>query len=266
MARQRTDPHAWSTYPARMNRDRIEGKRNRLAGRIHFVAAVVLALLAALAAPPALPQNMAPDILIRTVTLEVLDIIRHDKGIQDGDPAKVADLVELKILPHFDFARMTQLAVALNWRLATAEQQAALTSEFRTLLVRTYSTALSAYRNQVIEFRPLRGAPAEETTVRSMIRRSGTASTSMDYDMERLPAGWKVYDIKIDGMSLVTTYRDTFASMVREDGIDGLIRALADKNRLGDARFRAHKTGDFHIPALLIHAAMAWQFYISHSR
>lgn len=227
---------------------------------------LLILLLLVLAAPRAGAQEMAPDVLLQTVTLEVLDMIRQDKDIQAGNPAKVADLVEMKILPHFDFPRMTRIAVARNWSLASAAQQAALTAEFKTLLVRTYSTALAAYRNQVIEFRPLRAAPGEEVTVRSVVRQSGTATIGMDYDMERLPGGWKVYDIKIDGMSLVTTYRETFASKVRESGVDGLIRILSEKNRQGDARFRSHKTGDFHIPALLIHADVAWQAYISHSR
>jgi len=231
-----------------------------------FLVRGVFALLAVSAATSARPQGAAPDVLIKTVTLDVLDIIRLDKGIQDGDPAKVADLVELKILPHFNFARMTRLAMALNWRLASPEQQAALTMEFRTLVARSYSTALSAYRNQVVEFRELRTVPADETTVRSVIRQSGTASTTLDYDMERLPTGWKVYDIRLDGMSLVTSYRNTFAGIVRESGVDGLIRSLADKNRQGDVRFRYHKTGDFFVPALLIHASRAWQAYISHSR
>ncbi len=227
---------------------------------------LLIPLVLALLVPRAGAQVLAPDVLLRTVTLDVLEVIRQDKDIQAGNPAKVADLVEMKILPHFDFPRMTRIAVARNWSLASASQQAALTAEFKTLLVRTYSTALAAYRNQVSEFRPLRAAPGDEVTVRSVIRQSGTATIGMDYDMERLPEGWKVYDIKIDGMSLVTTYRETFASKVRESGVEGLIRTLSEKNRQGDARFRSHKTGDFYIPALLIHAHVAWQAYISHSR
>lgn len=220
----------------------------------------------ALGMPQARAQDMAPEALLRTVTTEVLEIIREDKDIQAGNPAKVAELVEVKILPHFDFPRMTRIAVARNWNLASAEQQAALTAEFRTLLVRTYSTALAAYRNQVIEFRPLRATPGDEVTVRSLIRQSGTATIALDYDMERLPGGWKVFDIKIDGMSLVTTYRETFASKVRESGVDGLIRTLAEKNRLGDARFRSRKTVDLHSPSVLIHAERAWQAYASRPR
>ena len=129
-----------------------------------------LVLIAALAAPFSFAQDAAPDVLLKTVTLEVIAIIRQDKDIQAGNPAKVADLVETRILPLFDFSRMTQIAVARNWRLATPEQQKALTTQFRTLLVRTYSIALSSYRDQVIEFKPLRAAAGDtEVTVKSVI-------------------------------------------------------------------------------------------------
>jgi len=193
-----------------------------------------LVLISALAAPFSLAQAVAPDVLLNAVTSEVIAIIRQDKDIQAGDPAKVADLVETKILPLFDFTRMTQIAVARNWRLATPEQQKALTLEFKTLLVRTYSTALSSYRDQVIEYKPLRVAPdATEVTVKSDVQQSGAERLTIDYDMEKTPAGWKVYDIKIAGVSLVTTYRGTFASKVRDGGIEGLIKSLSDKNRQG---------------------------------
>lgn len=193
-----------------------------------------LALMAALAAPIACAQDVAPDVLLKTVTAEVIAIIRLDADIQAGNPAKVAELVETRILPHFDFSRMTQSAVARNWQLATPEQQQALTAEFKTLLVRTYSTALSGYRDQVIEYKPLRAEPgATEVTVRSDLRQPGRERLNIDYDMEKTPAGWKVYDIKIAGVSLVTTYRGTFASKVRDGGIEGLIKLLWDKNRQG---------------------------------
>jgi len=193
-----------------------------------------LALISALAAPFSLAQDVAPDVLLKAVTSEVIAIIRQDKDIQAGDPAKVADLVETRILPLFDFIRMTRIAVARNWRLATSEQQEALTLEFKTLLVRTYSTALSGYRDQVIEYKPLRLAPdATEVTVKSDVQQAGAERLTIDYDMEKTPAGWKVYDIKIAGVSLVTTYRGTFAGKVRDGGIDGLIKSLSDRNRQG---------------------------------
>ena len=196
-----------------------------------------LLLISALAAPFSVAQDVAPDVLLKAVTSEVLAIIKQDGSIQAGNAAKVAELVETKILPHFDFARMTQIAVARNWRTASPEQQEALTSEFKTLLVRTYSTALSGYRDQVIEYKPLRATPdATEVTVRSDVQQSGRERMTIDYDMEKLPAGWKVYDIKIAGVSMVTTYRDSFASRVRDGGIEGLIKSLSDKNRQGALR------------------------------
>ncbi len=203
----------------------------------------VLMLISTLAAPFSFGQDIAPDVLLKAVTLEVIAIIRQDKDIQAGNPTKIAAVVETKILPLFDFNRMTQLAVARNWRLATPEQQKALTREFRTLLVRTYSAALSNYNEQVIEFKPLRAASGDtDVTVKSVMKHPGTEPLPMNYDMEKTAAGWKVYDINIDGISLITTYRETFAGKVREGGVEGLIKSLADKNREGDARKRPRQT------------------------
>ena len=197
-----------------------------------FAFKSALLLISALAAPFASAEDVAPDVLLNSITAEVIAIIRQDKEIQAGNPAKLADLVETRILPHFDFTRMTRMAVARNWRVATPEQQQALTAEFKSLLVHTYSTALSDYRDQEIVYKPLRAAPdATEVTVRSEVRQSGRERLSIDYDVEKTPAGWKVYDIKIAGISLVTTYRDSFAGRVRDGGIEGLIKSLWDKNR-----------------------------------
>ena len=218
-----------------------------------LIVAFALVLASALPAPFSLAQDVAPDVLLKSVTLEVLAIIRQDKEMQAGNAAKIAVLVETKILPHFDFPRMTQIAVARNWRLATPEQQRTLITEFRTLLVRTYSVALSSYRDQVMEFKPLHATPgANQVTVKSVIRQAGTPPLALDYDMQNLAAGgWKVYDVKIDGMSLITTYRETFAGKVRDGGVDGLIKSLADKNRQGDARFRTRSA-----PPRTVNAAM----------
>ena len=202
------------------------------------------ALLLALAlAAPALPaQEIEPNALLQSTTLEVITAIKRERDLHGGQPKQVAALVETKVLPLFDFTRMTQIAVARNWRLATPEQRLTLTAEFKTLLVRTYSTALSSYRDQVIEFRSLRSVPADtEVTVRSVVKQSGTAPIAMDYDMEKTPAGWKVFDIKVEGISLVTTYRDTFAEIIRDGGVDGLIKALEDKNKQRDTRSTAPK-------------------------
>ena len=127
---------------------------------------------------------------------------------------------------------MTQIAVAVNWRRATPEQQKVLTEEFKTLLVRTYSNALSLYRDQVIDFKPLRMKPGDtEVTIRSDIKQKGAQPVTLDYDMEKTPSGWKVFDVKVSGASLIVNYREDFAAQVRESGIDGLIKVLVSKNR-----------------------------------
>ncbi|HYT16064.1 MAG TPA: ABC transporter substrate-binding protein [Burkholderiales bacterium] len=199
--------------------------------------------LTVLLAPAAQAQEIAPDVLVKTITQDVIAIIKQDKDIQAGDPAKIAELIETKILLHFNFARMTQIAMGRNWRVASPEQQKELTSEFRTLLVRTYSTALTNYRNQVIEFKPLRAKPEDtDVTVKSEAKQPGAQAVTIDYEMEKTPGGWKVYDVKVAGVSLVTTYRETFAGEVREHGVDGLIKSLTAKNRENDARFKSGKT------------------------
>ena len=199
--------------------------------------------LAVLFASAAQAQEIAPDVLVKTITQDVIAIIKQDKDIQAGNPAKITELIETKILPHFNFARMTQLAMGRNWRLISPEQKNELTGEFKTLLVRTYSTALTNYRNQAIDFKPLRAKPEDtDVTVKSEAKQPGSQAVTIDYDMEKTPGGWKVYDVKVGGVSLVTTYRETFASEVREHGVEGLIKSLASKNRENDARFKSGKT------------------------
>jgi phospholipid transport system substrate-binding protein len=186
------------------------------------------------AASAAAPAPVRPDALMQALTSEVLAVIRHDAAADR--PTDFSQLVETKILPVFDFEHMTRIAVARNWRLASDAQQAALVGQFRTLLVRTYSSALSSYRDERIEYKPLRVAAGEtDVLVKSVVRRHGAEPLSIDYDMESTPAGWKVYDVKIAGVSMVLTYRETFASAVRAGGIDGLIKSLSDKNRQNDA-------------------------------
>lgn len=179
----------------------------------------------------------APDVLVKNVTNEVLDIVRKDKDIQSGNTKKAIDLVEAKVLPHFNFARMTQLALARDWRQANPAQQKTLTDEFRMLLVRTYSKALTEYKNQTIDFKPFALKPADtEVRVRTEIKQSGAGKNiELDYFLEKSPAGWKVFDIEVGGISLVTNYRDSFASEVRNNGIDGLIKTLQAKNKSGEA-------------------------------
>jgi phospholipid transport system substrate-binding protein len=184
----------------------------------------------------ALAQVQAPDVLIKEVTNEVLDIVRKDKEIQSGNTRKAIDLVDAKVLPHFNFTRMTQLAVARDWRQASPEQQKTLTAEFRTLLVRTYSKALTEYKNQTIDFRPFKMQPAEtDVKVRTLINQPGAKAIDLDYYLEKQPEGWKVYDIEVGGVSLVTNYRSEFTNQVRQGGIDGLIATLQKKNKTGEA-------------------------------
>lgn len=185
------------------------------------------------------PQQ-SPDQLVQGITTEVIGIIKKDKEIQAGNPKKIQELVETRVLPYFSFTRMTQIAMAVNWRRASPEQQQALVAEFKTLLVRTYSNALSLYRDQVIDFKPLRARPEDtEVTVRSEIRQRGQQPLALDYDMEKTAQGWKVFDVKVGGVSLISTYREDFAGQVRDAGIDGLIKVLTSKNRQLESRAKS---------------------------
>jgi phospholipid transport system substrate-binding protein len=216
-----------------------------------FALRICFFLLAAQVAP-CFSQELAPDVLIKTVAAEVTAIIRQDKEMQAGDPAKLLGLVTTKIVPYFDFDRMTEIAVARNWHLATAEQKRVLAGEFKTLLVRTYSTALSGYRDQVVEFPRLHAAPGDEAViVKSVMKRPGKEALTMDYDMEKLSGRWRVYDITIDGVSLVSTYRETFSDQVREGGISRLIASLEKKNRQSDASFRFPQTESISVHSIL---------------
>ncbi len=202
---------------------------------------ILSALVLFAAGSVAFGQDAAPDALVKSITQDVLAVLRQSPNAQD--PKKIANVIETKVLPHFELTRMTQLAMGRNWRAASPEQQKVLVTEFMTLLVRTYSTALAAYRDQAIDVKPLRAAPnATDVTVKSDVRRPGAQPIPIDYDLGKTASGWKVYDVKVGGVSLVTTYRETFANEVRENGIEGLIKSLATKNRQSDARFGGSKT------------------------
>ena len=208
-----------------------------------LIAKYVMLLALALAATAAAAEGVAPDAMLRAVTAEVIDQLKQDHEFQAADPAKMAALVETTIMPLFDFVQMTRLAMARNWRLATPEQQRVLTAEFKTLLVRTYSTALRQYQGEVIRFKQLRAAPrADEVTVRSEVIQPGKEPMTLDYHMEKTAAGWKIYDVKVAGMRLVATYGEVFAEKVRDGGVDGLIKFLVDQNRGGQSRFKSIKT------------------------
>jgi phospholipid transport system substrate-binding protein len=167
---------------------------------------------------------------------EVLGIIKSDKELQNGNSKKVLDLIEEKVLPHFDFTRMTRLAIGRNWAQASDAQREALTREFRTLLVRTYSTSLSQYRNQTIDVKPLKLVTGDtDAVVKTLVNQPGGQPIPIDYGMERTEKGWKVYDVIVDGVSLVTTYRGSFNDQIQKTGIDGLVKTLSDRNRSAEA-------------------------------
>ena len=202
-----------------------------------FVARLVALLgFAFMAAAPALAQD-TPDALVKRVSEDMLQTIRGDPQIQAGNQARIREVVESKLLPHFDFERMTALAMGRNWRQANPDQQKRLTDEFRTLLVRTYSGALNQYRDQTIIYKPLRAnASDNEVVVRTEVQKPGGNPVQIDYSMEKTPSGWKAYDVIVGGVSLVTNYRDEFNNTIQSSGIDGLIKTLADKNRGGAAK------------------------------
>ena len=185
-----------------------------------------------LVASGAFAQDNSPDALIKQVTEEVLSIVRQDKDIQSGNTRKAIDLVEAKVLPHFNFLRMTALAMGRDWNKATPEQKKVLSEEFKTLLVRTYSNALTGYRDQTIRYRPTRMQnESTEVVVKTEVLQSGGKPIQLDYSLEKQQDGWKVYDVIVAGVSLVTNYRDTFNQEVRANGVDGLIQMLANKNK-----------------------------------
>lgn len=195
--------------------------------RLSWLLAAVL--LASWLAPAAASE---PETLVKGVTEEVLKILREDKGIQSGNRQRAVALIETKVAPHFDFARMTSLAVGRPWQQANAEQRRVLVGEFRSLLVRTYANALTSYRDQTVSFKPSpRQGAGDEVTVHSQINKPGGQPISLDYSLASAAGDWKVFDVAIAGVSLVTNYRNSFASEVGKGGIDGLIKTLQEKNR-----------------------------------
>ncbi|MCH9639420.1 MAG: ABC transporter substrate-binding protein [Betaproteobacteria bacterium] len=194
---------------------------------------IIVLLVSFLLVLPAWSMENAPDRLVEKTVQEVLEIIETDEFIRGGDRERIFDLVEYKILPHFNFTRMTQLAMGRHWSDADAEQQNAIVNEFRTLLVRTYSNALSNYRDETVKVNPLSElGDSVDTKVRTMvIQGSGKQPVPIDYSMEKKPDGWKIYDVTVAGVSLVTNYRGSFNSQIRRGGVDGLIKTLTDKNK-----------------------------------
>ena len=183
-------------------------------------------------ATPALAQETGPDALVKLVTDDVLTVVRQDKDIQNGSTKKAIALVETKVLPHFNFQHMTALAMGRDWSKATPEQKQRLSEEFKTLLVRTYSNSLTSYKNQTVVYKPTKLQGGEtDVIVKTEIVQPGNKPVQLDYALEKLGASWKVYDVIVAGISLVTNYRDTFTQEVRANGIDGLILMLVNKNK-----------------------------------
>jgi phospholipid transport system substrate-binding protein len=199
---------------------------------MNFAGKMILTLVLAAAAASASADVKAPDALIRETADEVIAAVKQDKDLRNGNQKKLLDLVEAKILPHFNFERMTRLAVGRPWKNATEEQRKALVIEFRTLLVRTYTTAFSRYQDQKVEVRPpAKGSRPDEVTINTQITKPGSQPIAVDYVMEKKDDGWKVFDLFIEGASVIDSYRGTFAEQVNQNGIDGLVKYLADKNR-----------------------------------
>jgi len=174
----------------------------------------------------------APDALVKRISQEVLDSARTDKEIQKGNQQRVLELVEAKIIPYIDFQRMTSLAAGRYWREATTEQQQKLTTEFRSLLVYTYSGAISQIKDQKLDFKPMRADPADtEVEVRTLVIQPRSEPIQLYYRLEKLPVGWRIYDVNILGAWLVEAYKGNFATEISKGGIDGLIKTLAEKNK-----------------------------------
>jgi phospholipid transport system substrate-binding protein len=174
----------------------------------------------------------APDALVRLISTEVIDTVKADKEIQAGNLGKIIALVDAKVMPHVNFQRMTAIAVGRAWRTATPEQQKRLLDEFKTLLVRTYSGALTQVKDQTVQLKPLRaGADDPEVVVRTEVKGKGDP-IQLDYRLEKTPAGWKIYDVNVLGVWLAdTSFKSQFAPIVANSGIDGLIGNLAELNR-----------------------------------
>ena len=192
-------------------------------------AACVAVLIAA-----ALPANAqeAPDAMVKRVSQDVIATIKADPLVQAGNEARIREVIEAKLVPNFDFPRMTALAMGKNWRAASPEQQKRLADEFKTLLVRTYSGALAKYRDEAIDYKPLRMSPADtDVTVRTLVMKSGGQPIQIDYSLTKAADGWKVFDVVIGGVSLVTNYRDEFNEQMKNGGVDGLIKTLSDRNK-----------------------------------
>jgi phospholipid transport system substrate-binding protein len=196
-----------------------------------FLTSVVLSVGLVVSSGAAVAEMSADD-LVKQTAEDVLSTIKNDKDIQAGNQQKIFALAEEKILPNFDFDRVCRMVLGKNWKSASPEQQAAFQKEFRSLLLRTYATALSKYKNQVIEYKPMRAEPgAKNVSVKTQILQPGGQPIAVDYSLVKGDSGWKVYDIVIESVSLVTNYRSQFSNEIRTNGLDSLNKKLAEKNK-----------------------------------
>ena len=200
--------------------------------KLYQFIAVLLAGSVLAFAGAARAADEAPDALVKRISMDVLDTAKNDKQIQSGDQQRILQLVEEKVMPYVDFERMTSLAAGRYWREATPEQKKQLTAEFRDLLKYTYSGALSQGRDQKIQFRPLRARPEDtQVEVQSQVLQSRGDPIQLNYRLEKLPGGWKIYDVNVLGAWLVQTYKGNFATEIGKGGIDGLIKTLSERNQ-----------------------------------
>ncbi len=207
-----------------MNKKRLDSSKRGL-----FLGALLAALT--FAAPVLAADASAPDLLIRQLSLETLEAVKADKSIQGGDLQTIIGLVDTKVMPHVNFQRMTASAVGRFWRQATPEQQKRLQDEFKTLLVRTYAGALTQVKDQTIALKPLRASAGDtEVVVRTEIRGKGDP-IQLDYRLEKVSGVWMIFDVNVLGIWLADQYRNSFAQEIGANGIDGLIKTLADKNQ-----------------------------------
>lgn len=204
----------------------------KLMKQLLAMATIAFATAAQAAAPAPAAATEGPEALVKRISQEVIDTAKTDKAIQAGDIGRVTELVETKIMPYVDFRRMTSLAAGRYWRDATPDQQKQLSEQFRTLLIYTYSGALSQIKNETVEFKPLRADPADtDVEVRSQVNMTRGEPVQLNYRVTKTPTGWKIYDINVLGAWLVETYKSSFASEISKGGIDGLIKTLAAKNK-----------------------------------
>jgi phospholipid transport system substrate-binding protein len=197
-----------------------------------IATAATLAFATSVIAAPAPATNEAPDVLVKRISADVIETVKADKDIQSGNRNKIMELVNSKILPYVDAEKMTAQAAGRFWRQATPEQQKRLSEEFRTLLVYTYSGALSQIKNETVEFKPMRSQPSDtDVEVRSQVNVTRGEPITLNYRLAKGDQGWKIYDINVLGAWLVETYKGTFAAEINKSGVDGLINKLADRNR-----------------------------------